>query len=99
VVGFTEPGEWMEYTISVAKAGNYRLSVAYATPEAGKRISLSLNGKPLGQAITFTPTANWDALKTMDVGTVALPEGDSVLRVTVEAGPVDLDRLQFTSAR
>jgi hypothetical protein len=99
VVGFTEPGEWMEYTISVAKAGNYRLSVAYATPEAGKRISLSLNGKPLGQAITFTPTANWDALKTMDAGTVALPEGDSVLRVTVEAGPVDLDRLQFTSAR
>jgi hypothetical protein len=28
----------MEYTVSVAKAGNYRLSVAYATPETGKRI-------------------------------------------------------------
>jgi hypothetical protein len=29
---------------------------------------------------------------------VSLPEGDSVLRVTVEAGPVDLDRLQFSPA-
>jgi hypothetical protein len=99
VVGFTQNGEWMEYTISVARAGNYRLSVAYATPEAGKRISLLLNGKALGQAITFTPTTNWDELKTASVGTVPLPEGDSVLRVTIEAGPVDLDRLQFTSAQ
>jgi parallel beta-helix repeat protein len=95
VVGFTYNGEWMEYTVSVATAGNYLLSAAYATPERGRRISLSLNGKPLGQAITFAPTASWEALKTVDSGTVALPEGDSVLRVTVESGPVDLDRLEF----
>jgi hypothetical protein len=88
----------MEYTISVGKAGNYRLSMAYATPETGKRIRLTLNDKPLGDAITFTPTASWDELKTMDAGMVSLPAGDGVLRVTVEAGPVDLDRLQFTSA-
>jgi parallel beta-helix repeat protein len=98
VVGFTQNGEWMEYTISVARAGNYRLSIAYATPETGRRIRLSLNDKPLGEAITFAPTASWDELKTMDAGTVALPEGDSVLRVIVEAGPIDLDRLQFTTA-
>jgi parallel beta-helix repeat protein len=98
VVGFTQNNEWMEYTISVAKAGNYRLSVAYATPETGKRIRLTLNDKPLGETITFAPTASWDDLKTMNAGTVALPAGDSVLRVTVEAGPVDLDRLQFTAA-
>jgi hypothetical protein len=103
----------MEYTISVEKAGNYRLSVAYATPETGRRIRLSLGDKPLGdkplgdkplgdkplgEAITFAPTASWDELKTVDAGTVALPEGDSVLRVTVEAGPVDLDRMQFKTA-
>jgi parallel beta-helix repeat protein len=95
VVGFTQNGEWMEYTISVAKAGNYRLSVAYAAPEAGKSIRLSLNGKPLGEAIAFAPTASWNDMKTVDAGTVALPAGDSVLRVTIGNGPVDLDRMQF----
>jgi hypothetical protein len=88
----------MEYTVNVAKAGNYRLSIAYATPETGRRIRLSLNDKPLGETITFAATASWDELKTVDAGTVSLPAGDSVLRVTVEAGPVDLDRMQFTAA-
>ncbi|MDQ3814050.1 MAG: DUF5010 C-terminal domain-containing protein, partial [Armatimonadota bacterium] len=73
-------------------------AVTYATPGTGKRIRLSLNGKPLGDAITFAPTASWDELKTMDAGTVSLPQGDGVLRVTVEAGPVDLDHLQFNMA-
>jgi parallel beta-helix repeat protein len=95
VVGFTQNGEWMEYTVSVQKAGSYRLLVAYATPEAGRRVRLTWNGKPLGEAITFAPTANWDDLKTQDAGTISLPEGDGVLRVMVEAGPVDLDRLEL----
>jgi hypothetical protein len=98
VIGYTQNGEWMEYTVSVAKAGNYRLSVAYATPESGRRIRLSLGDKPLGEAITFTPTANWNELKTIEAGIVSLPAGDSVLRVTIDNGPVDLDRLQFTAA-
>jgi hypothetical protein len=99
VVGFTQNGEWMEYTVNVAKAGVYPLSVTYATPETGRRIRLSLNGKPLGEAITFTPTASWNELKTMEAGTVSLPSGDAVLRVTIENGPVDLDRLEFKPAR
>jgi hypothetical protein len=98
VVGYTQNGEWMEYTINVKQAGNYAIALSYATPENGCRISLSLNGKPLGEAITFAPTASWDELKTMEAGTVALSAGDSVLRVTVEVGPVDLDRIQFTAA-
>jgi hypothetical protein len=95
VVGFTQNGEWMEYTVNVQKAGDYRLSLAYATPEAGRRVRLTWNGKPLGEAITFVPTASWDDLKTVSASTVSLPQGDGVLRVTVESGPVDLDRLEF----
>jgi parallel beta-helix repeat protein len=99
VVGFTQNGEWMEYTVRVEKAGNYRLVVTYATPEIGRRIRLTLNDKPLGEAINFAPTATWGELKTMDAGTVSLPQGDGVLRVTIESGPVDLDHMQFTAVR
>jgi hypothetical protein len=72
--------------------------MAYATPETGRRIRLSLGDKPLGEAITLTPTASWDELKTMNAGVVTLPAGDSVLRVSIENGPVDLDRMEFTAA-
>ena len=95
VVGFTANGEWMEYTISVAQAGAHPLSITYATPEAGRRIRLTLDGKPLGEPITFVPTGDWDQLETTPAGTVTLPAGDAVLRVTIESGPVDLDRLRI----
>ncbi|HLL90868.1 MAG TPA: carbohydrate-binding protein [Tepidisphaeraceae bacterium] len=99
VVGFTQAGEWMEYTVSVADAGSYALSVMYATPDPGRRIQLSLGGdKPLVSPIQFAPTAGWDDLKTMQAGTVTLPAGDSVIRVTVESGPVDLDYMEFKAA-
>lgn len=95
VVGYTQNGEWLEYTVSVAKAGTYGLAISYATTATDARIRLSLNGKPVGGAITFAATANENDLKTMDAGTIALPQGDGVLRVTIENGPIDLDRLEF----
>jgi hypothetical protein len=94
VVGFTQNGEWMEYTVSVAKAGVYPLAVTYATPETGRRILLSLNGKPVGEAIAFPATTSWDDLKTIEAGTVSLPAAMPFC-VTIENGPVDLDRLEI----
>ncbi|HLL89328.1 MAG TPA: carbohydrate-binding domain-containing protein [Tepidisphaeraceae bacterium] len=98
VVGFTANGEWMEYTVHAAKAGDYVLTLSYATPDTGRRVRLSLNDKPLRETITLEPTANWDDLQTVKVGEVSLPAGDGVLRVSIEAGPVDLDRLMLEHA-
>lgn len=99
VVGFTKDGEWLEYTIDVKQAGEYRPTLTYATPLQGKRVRLSINGTALPQVpqAGLPTTDSWDDLATYQFGTVELPKGDAVLRLTVLAGPVDLDRLTLGS--
>lgn len=100
VVGFTQDGEWMEYTVSVEKAGAYRPVLTYATPMKGKRVRLSLDGKALAEVGDdgLPTTSSWNDLATFRLQPVSLPKGTHVLRLTVIAGPVDLDRLELRSA-
>ena len=55
-VGWTEPGEWFNITVNVAKAGTYTADFLY-TSNRGATISIDVNGKsatkPLGIASTF----------------------------------------------
>ena len=55
-VGWTEPGEWFNITVDVAKTGTYTADFLY-TSNRGATISIDVNGKtatsPLGIASTF----------------------------------------------
>ena len=44
-VGWTEPGEWFNITVDVAKAGTYTADFLY-TSNRGATISIDVNGKP-----------------------------------------------------
>ncbi|WP_306131742.1 carbohydrate-binding protein [Roseivivax marinus] len=47
-IGYVLPGEWVEYTVNVAEAGTYALSVNAKTPIGGNSIAVSLSdGTPL----------------------------------------------------
>lgn len=43
-VGWTAPGEWVKYTVDVAKSGTYQLGIMYTANQNGK-ISISVNDK------------------------------------------------------
>ena len=45
-VAYVEKGEWVEYTIDVAEAGTYDLSVVAKTPIAGNSVTVSIEGGP-----------------------------------------------------
>ncbi len=97
VVGFTNAGEWLAYTINVEKAGKYALAITYASPEKDLSLKLTLNDKPLGDVIKLDPSAAWDQPTTSTVGSFSFPEGDAVLRVTIKNGLIDLDQMRFTA--
>jgi hypothetical protein len=99
IVGFAFGGEWMEYTIEVTEAGQYRPVLAYVAPGEGTRVRLSLDGEELTAVpqAGLPATDDWDDLGTYTFDPITLPKGDAVLRVTILAGPVDLDRMQFVS--
>jgi hypothetical protein len=94
-VGWTEPGEWFNITVQVARAGNYTADLLY-TSNRGGTISLDLNGKdatgPLTILTTFDPADpiawrqwhHWNVAPALVK--LRLPAGKSVLTIHILTG-------------
>lgn len=104
-VGWTEPGEWIMYTIDVQTAGNYQIGLMY-TSNAGGHISLSVNGKdqtgPMEIITTNDPKdpvawRQWHHWNYSDsIGTIKLKKGIQQLTLhTLRAGSMNYDYLNF----
>ena len=90
-VGWTEPGEWFNLTVEVARAGVYTADLLY-TSNRGGTISLDVNGEsataPLIIPSTFNaadplPWRQWHHWNVLPDVRVRLPAGKSVLTVHI----------------
>jgi hypothetical protein len=104
-VGWTEPGEWFNLTVEVAKAGTYAVDLLYTSHQGGS-ICLDLNGRKLTGALKIASTFNaaepvawrqWHHWNRMtDLIVVELPKGVSVLTVRIlTEGNMNLARFDF----
>jgi len=94
-VGWTEPGEWFNITVNVARAGEYTADLLY-TSNRGGSISLDVNGKAAAGPITIGSTFNaadpvaWRQWHHWNVAPglvkLRLPTGKSVLTVHILTG-------------
>jgi hypothetical protein len=108
-VGWTEPGEWFNLTVEVARAGEYSAALLY-TSNRGGTISIDVNGEsatpPLNIPSTFDasdPIAwrqwhHWNVVPKL--AKLKLPAGKSVLTVRIlTEGNMNLAYLEFKKAR
>jgi hypothetical protein len=104
-VGWTNPGEWINMTVRVERAGMYEVDLLY-TSNRGGSISLDLDGKPLLAAVDIISTRNaaetvpwrqwhhWNLMR--NIAAVRLPQGMSVLTLNiVSEGNMNLAYLDF----
>ena len=92
-IGWTDPGEWVEYGIDVARAGRY---TAKARVAAGRSAgSFTLGRTDAGSSgITFdiSPTGDWhDFVESEGTGTLNLPKGPTTLRLFFSDGGLNVD--------
>jgi hypothetical protein len=83
VVGATKAGEWMEYTVNVATAGNYTLEARVSSIDSGGKFHVEFNGVNKTGTITmpaYTGTLTW----TTQVRTVSLLAGQQVMRIALD---------------
>lgn len=103
--GWTEPGEWINYTVKVNKSGTYSIGLMYTASGDGG-ISLNLDGKQLTQELRIPSTRNdketidwrqWHHWNRIDsLTTVKLKKGIHVLTLrTVKHGNMNYDYLDF----
>ncbi len=108
-VGWTEPGEWFNITVDVAKAGQYTADLFY-TSNRGGSISIDVNGKAETGTLPIVSTFNsaepiawrqwhhWNLAQ--GIAKLRLPAGKSVLSIhIVTEGQMNLATLDFKKAQ
>ncbi len=94
-IGFTNEGEWLEYSVQVkeSKAYEYELRTACGLNTSG--IQLFLDDKEVSQEIEVPNTEDWNTYTVVKGKTGELTEGEHILRVLLTAPYANLDWIRF----
>jgi hypothetical protein len=105
-VGWTQPSEWINYTVDVKKSGTYKIGVLYTANGDGV-ISIDINGKPAtgnmkiasthddNDSVAWRQWHHWNSSE--NIGVITLEKGKQLLTLhIVENGNMNLDYLTFT---
>jgi len=88
----------LEYTVNIAQAGTYDLSIRYTSGNAtgGGPFHIEVDGNPVTNDITvgFTNAA-WTLWATKTVAGVILPHGQHVIRLVFDKAGFNIGRLSF----
>jgi hypothetical protein len=104
-VGWTDPGEWLNYTVEVEKSGKYKVGLMLTSNRGGK-ISLSVNGRDVTGPLQIRSTLvaadtvawrQWHHWNYQDsLAVIPLQKGIQVLTLhTVADGNMNYDYLDF----
>jgi hypothetical protein len=93
-----EAGEWLSYTVQVAKAGAYAVQLRAANGEpTAAQVLLKIDGKPM--ATMPLPSASGEAAwQTVGAVTPPLSAGKHTVQLYVEQAPTALAWLRFEPA-
>ena len=71
-IGWTEDGEWCNYTVNVTRPGTYRINCLYGFQ--ANTVRFDLNGKPAATCRLPVPTASYHHWNLAEIGTIRFPE-------------------------
>ena len=95
-IGWTGTGQWFRYTVSVASAGSYTVSLRLASP-SGVTDALhiaSSAGSSLSGPVSAPSTGGWQNWATV-TATVTLPAGQQTLTIYQDNGGWNIHDLTF----
>ena len=102
VIGYTNTGEWLEYSVNVKEAGRYSCEATVSSGTTGSGFTIGLvNGDQVTTVarinVPKTGDNNWDTYRTVKVNlTKALTEGEHTLRFTITGSSCNIDKVEFT---
>lgn len=95
VVGWTEPGEWLEYTVNVKYTGQYHYIVKSATPGSGRSLHIQFDSTEVpAHSITLPNSGAYTTYSLLVVDSVNLTKGTHIMRVTFESNEINLDWIE-----
>jgi len=95
-VGWSAAGEWLKYTVNVAKASTYTVSLRASAAGKGGTVHIEdESGKDLTGPIVVLDTGGWQNWQTV-TGKITLPAGKQTLKLVEDTGGYNLNWMTFT---
>ena len=97
VVGWTEEGEWLKYTINVQESGDYYVQARVSSGLENSSFQLSIEDKAISEKIVIPKGSSWDNYQIIDFNTSPINEGQQVLTLKITGSFVNIDWLKFST--
>lgn len=102
-VGYTQTGEWIEYTVEVEEDGEYVVESRVASGADGSQFTLYMDNQFIIPGADGTPggfvdvpnTGDWSVFTTVSTKLNKLTKGVHVLKLEITGDWADIDYLEF----
>lgn len=95
-IGYATAGEWLEYSVNVATAGTYNLTLRVAVEGTGRTLSILAKGVAIATNVAIPTTGGWQTWQDLVIPNITLTAGAQVIRVTIGATDyVNLNYMTF----
>ena len=94
-VGWTKPGEWLQYAVTVA-GGSYRICTRVASAVGNGAFTLKVDGQQVA-AHAVHNTGGWQRWVTMESAAFTAGAGTRLLRLDVQSGDFNVNWFEVTT--
>lgn len=95
-IGYTENGEWLEYTIQVEKTDDYIVSAYVSNGGELDGFQLYVDDKKITDDYTILQTSDdWSVYEEIQVAIAHLEKGEHILKLLIVGSYVNVDWLKF----
>ena len=98
-IGYTNTGEWVEYTVNVKETGTYKFVATVSSGSTNSGFSINIRNdktiKKLADVKVPQTGSDWKTYTTVE-GTVELEAGEQILRLTITGSNCNIDKIQFS---
>jgi len=95
-VGFTDPGEWLAYTVEVGWDDAYDVDVYYASQEGGGTFSILVDGNAVATDVEVSSTGDWFTYNKHSVS-FDLTKGEHIIQFQIGKSGYNIDYMELKS--
>jgi endoglucanase len=96
-VGWTEDGEWLEYTLLVDSTAAYDLDIRSASGSGGAIIHFEVNDAAVTPEIKLPGTLGWQNWRTTKIQNVILQKGIQKIKLVLDQGGSNINYFKFSN--
>lgn len=98
-IGYTQEGEWTEYSIAVEKTAPYFYKAHVASGLDFSSFIIMVDGKQVADTVKIPQTDSWNTYTTVDGKTSEIEAGEHILRVRISGAYANIDWIAFAETK